>query len=126
MKNLPMSLRSDAMERRYQRDKKLGLTQPLSEVPSVWEGRFWRKVMNKYYGDIAYKKNRSFMLLPKRKVSNWWKLYPWEAVELLVIVYKLDKERGELALNLSGSRSIPDHFHLHVREQYLDRRSMRR
>lgn len=81
--------------------------------------------MNRYPGDLCFKKDRARMLLTKRKVSEWWKLYPWEAIELLVILYRLREGADVLSLNLGKTRSKPDHFHLHLNDFYESRLEMK-
>lgn len=122
---LPMSLRTDQMEAKYQEAKLAGTTTPLHLIPSIQEWRFWRTVPNQYYGDSAFKQEEARMLIPKRIVAKWWHLFPWEALEFLWILYKLENYQGQFTFNLGATRSIQDHLHMHI-NQFLNSREDRR
>lgn len=122
---LPMSARSNATEERYQEAKLNGECIDLGEEPAIWESLFWRIIINRFPPDAFYKTERSRMLLPKRKVSDWWKLFPWEAIELIVILYKRRFDGSQITLNLGDTRSVPGHLHFHFNDFYDKREDIR-
>lgn len=119
-----MSLRTRKQETRYQLDKLSGSTHQLKDEPSIWEGWFWRIIPNRYWADVAFQEKQARMLLTKRVVSDWWKLYPWEAIELLIIFYKRRFDGSQIALNLGSTRSVPGHLHFHLNTFYKNRKDM--
>lgn len=123
-KEIPMSLRTYGQEQRYQQDKLDGKTIQLKNEPSIWQGLFWRMIRNRYWADVAFKQNDANILLPKRVVSDWWKLYPWEMVELLIIFYKHRFDGSQITLNLGDTRSVPGHLHFHLNTFYDTRDDM--
>lgn len=118
----PISFRSAKSEAVYQRAKKENGTKPLRDVPPIREWIFWNKIPNEFPGDILFKS--SYMLLPKRVFSDWWKMYPWEFVELLIIIYK-EREASVISLNLGKTRSVSNHFHLHLQTFYDSRKDIK-
>lgn len=122
---VPMSLRKFTSEVNYQQAKMTGQTVPLGEELALWEGKFWKMIANRFPADVAFKPSRARMLIPKRKFSDWWKMMPWELVELLIILYRRRYDGSQITMNLGTTRSVPGHFHLHFNEFYDDRLEMK-
>lgn len=122
---VPMSLRKFTSEVAYQQAKLNGHCIPLALEPAIWEGKFWKMINNRFPADVAFKPARARMLIPKRVFSDWWKMYPWEAVELLIILYRRRYDGSQMTLNLGSTRSVPGHFHIHFNEFYDDRLDMK-
>lgn len=122
---VPISLRTFASEVAYQNAKNSGGIMPLHKEKALWTGLFWKMIPNRFPPNACFKPSRSRMLIPKRVVGDWWRLYPWELIELLIIFYRRRHDGSQVGLNLGTTRSIPGHLHFHFNEFYDDRLEMK-
>lgn len=122
--DVPATLRKLDSELRYRSDRAAGVTLPLHQEQSQWAGRYWRIIANRYPPDAAFKPHRSRLIVPKRVFGDWWKMRPWEAVELALIMYRHRTDGSQMTINLGTTRSVPGHFHIHLNEFYDTRNEM--
>src|SRR5690606_36300887 len=110
-----MGFRTEATQNQYDEIRKRGHLEqgcPLCEAVSLKEFEYWRVVDNRYpYDKIS---QIHHMVIPKRHVIENV-LTNAEKDELIIIkdTY-LGQHYAYMLEALTGQKSIPEHFHLHV------------
>jgi diadenosine tetraphosphate (Ap4A) HIT family hydrolase len=107
----------------YAKDKLAGNLERLYDAPSLSDFKYWRIIDNKYPYTVAYK--TCHMLLPKRLVATEDELTYAEIRELWRL--KEDVFAGlydQLVENMPRSRSVLDHYHIHLVTFYDSREEM--
>lgn len=112
MKELPMSLRRRKGEERYQMAKLTNATVPLQHERSIREFKFWKLIDNRFPYDSAF--STSHMLIPKRMVPTYRKLWPWERWELRRILDHKLTHYNQIVENMTNTRSVLGLYHLHL------------
>jgi hypothetical protein len=105
------SLRSDAMHTKY-------LTYPkdkdfMTNAPSIKDYQYWRIIENKFpYDTIA---ETHHMLVPRRQIRSFWRMYPWEMINLVYLIFwKLHPEYDHAQYNFPKAQSVKDWLHFHL------------
>jgi len=81
----------------------------LCSAPAIKESNNWRLVENEYPYDARYSVHHMLVLKRHATLPN-----AQEAEELLMWHLIATRDYDVMVLNLGGTRSIPDHFHVHL------------
>ena len=105
-------LRSAATHRRYLAHLKSGKGKPLNELPVVKEFKHFLIVDNEFPHDKLA--DRHHLLIPKRRVANWYELGWREYRELTRIHWELGQEYDCIKLNYPSLLTVHDWVHFHL------------
>lgn len=119
---LPMSLRTKQGEADYQEAKKSGGIIPLDDEKPIKHFVYWKLIPNRFPPSIAFK--TSHMLLPRRIFKDWSEMDSFEWAELTEIIKELEPQYDQLTMNFPSTRSVPNHFHLHLNKFHVKREDM--
>ncbi len=122
--NLPISMRSSAMEQHYATSKMLGSLVPLHEEPALQSFRHWRIIDNRFPYDMLF--GTCHMLLPIRVVPQHRSLTPEEVDELHEILDGyVEANYNAYFVSTMSKRSIGSHYHIHLLNFHPDRSLVR-
>lgn len=117
------TLRTAKDEEAYVRAKLAGELRRLADEPSIVGFIHWRVIENGYPYTMAYQK--CHMLLPRRLVATEEDLTFNELQELWKIKRDWVPHRyDQITENMAGTRSVLDHYHLHLLKFYDTREEM--
>lgn len=114
------TLRTRHDEAAYTQAKINGELNRLSDEPSIYDYVHWRVIQNRYPYSVAFK--RHHLLLPKRMVANETELTVEEITDLREIKKTINYDI--IMENLGQSRSVLDHYHVHLLSYYDSRSEM--
>lgn len=106
-------LRTDATQQRYD-EKRRGVECFLCRGDCIQSYFFWQVYPNDYPYDKVAK--RHALLTPKRHIKSFYWLYPWEWVELVLILWGNEQRWGSILWNYPSHQSQPQHVHIHLLE----------
>lgn len=109
IKSIPNSMRTAALETKYQQDKKNGKTKDLLDEPAIKEWNGWRLIENAYPYDLVFKKHH--MLIPILDVTQALGL---ETPSLRRILKELEADYDLWFVNMPHRQSIKSLFHVHL------------
>lgn len=110
---LPVSPRSMAGEKRYQKAKASGETRPLREEEVLYVWKHWVLIDNRYPYDMIYRKHH--MLIPRRNVAKYSQLRWYEKRELRKIIDTYCQAHYHLVFeNMNSRRSVHLLYHIHA------------
>lgn len=118
--SLPMSLRTQAGELRYQDAKNRKALEPLSQVEPIKEWKYWKLIPNQYPYDMAFRRHN--MLVPKRQYADRGQMHfiEWQELQIIIRDY-IEKHYDVLFDNMQKRRSNTTIYHVHVANYYRKR-----
>lgn len=121
---IPMSLRTERSELKYQIDKAIGATLPLELEGSLQIFKHWRVINNRYPYAVAFKTHH--MLVPTRAgVADRWDLNDDERAEFEQLLRDFVYPNYDLWFeNCPKRRSVRGFYHVHLATYHDERGQM--
>lgn len=121
--NMPISLRSDKTEAQYLADKAVGLLTSLKQKTPLVTFAYWLIIVNDYPYDVAFKTHH--LLIPRREVASRFDLTSAELADLSIIIREyIEPNYDTMMDNTARTRSILQHYHIHLMVYHNKREDM--
>jgi hypothetical protein len=116
------TLRTAVSEARYQEARECDELRPLILEEPIVLFKHWMLVENRFPYDMAFATHH--LLLPKRVFANATDMYLTEHLELQHIKDEWAGGYDCIMENIGKTRSVKDHYHLHLLKYHPSREAM--